>query len=224
MIDEAVRSGIAFSLAVLGLVVIFAPLIAERLRIPGLVGLLVGGALIGPNVLGVLDDFTSLERIGEMGILYLIFLAGLQLDRETFIRYRGISIGFGLITAAVSLVLGTAVALQLDFEARAAILIGSFWASFTLIAYPVLQQYDLSKNRAGAAVIGASAVTDTVSLLILAVTSSAVTLAANDSAIDDDFNFDLLAGVTLAEVCQRLATARTDLLVVRQVDLFLACW
>ena len=169
MIDEAVRSGIAFSLAVLGLVVIFAPLIAERLRIPGLVGLLVGGALIGPNVLGVLDDFTSLERIGEMGILYLIFLAGLQLDRETFIRYRGISIGFGLITAAVSLVLGTAVALQLDFEARAAILIGSFWASFTLIAYPVLQQYDLSKNRAGAAVIGASAVTDTVSLLILAV-------------------------------------------------------
>jgi Kef-type K+ transport system membrane component KefB len=69
----------------------------------------------------------------------------------------------------VSLVLGTTVALQLGFETRAAILIGSFWASFTLIAYPVLQQYDLSKNRAGAAVIGASAVTDTVSLLILAV-------------------------------------------------------
>jgi Kef-type K+ transport system membrane component KefB len=169
MIDEAVRSGIAFNLAVLGLVVIFAPLIAERLRLPGLVGLLIGGALIGPNVLGVLDDFTSLERIGELGILYLIFLAGLQLDRETFARYRDISIGFGLITSVVSLVLGTVVALRLGFEARAAILIGSFWASFTLIAYPVLQQYDLSRNRAGAAVIGASAVTDTVSLLILAV-------------------------------------------------------
>jgi len=168
MIDEAVRSGIAFSLVVLGLVVIFAPLIAERLRLPGLLGLLIGGALIGPNVLGVLDDFTSLEKIGQIGILYLIFLAGLQLDRETFNRYRGISVGFGLITSTISLVLGTFVALRLGFDIKAAILIGSFWASFTLIAYPVLQQYDLSKNRAGAAVIGASAVTDTVSLLILA--------------------------------------------------------
>ena len=72
------------------------------------------------------------------------------------IRYRSISIGFGLVTSAVSLVLGTAVALRLGSEARAEILIDWFWVSFTLIAYPVLQQYDPSKNRAGAAVIGAS--------------------------------------------------------------------
>jgi len=168
MISEAVRGGIAFSLVVLGLVVIFAPLLAERVRLPGLVGLLVGGALIGPNMFGFLDDFRSLEKIGEIGILYLIFLAGLQLDIETFSRYRRIAIGFGLVTSVISLILGTIVALSLGFDNRAAILIGSFWASFTLIAYPVLQQYDLSKNRAGAAVIGASAVTDTISLLILA--------------------------------------------------------
>jgi len=169
MIDEAIRSGIAFNLVILGLVVVFAPLLAERVRLPGLIGLLVGGALVGPNMFGALDDFTSLERIGQIGILYLIFLAGLQLDIETFSRYRRIAIGFGLVTSAISLVLGTIVALRLGFDTRAAILIGSFWASFTLIAYPVLQQYDLSKNRAGAAVIGASAVTDTVSLMILAV-------------------------------------------------------
>lgn len=168
MIDEAVRGGIAFSLVVLGVVVIFAPLLAERMRLPGLIGLLVGGALVGPNMFGLLDDFTSLERIGEIGILYLIFLAGLQLDQETFNRYRSIAIGFGLVTSVISLLLGAIVALSLGFDTRAAILIGSFWASFTLIAYPVLQQYDLSRNRAGAAVVGASAVTDTVSLLILA--------------------------------------------------------
>jgi Kef-type K+ transport system membrane component KefB len=169
MIDEAVRSGVAYALMILAVVVIFAPLIAERLHLPGLLGLLIGGVLIGPNVLGVLDDFSPLERIGQIGILYLIFLAGLQLDRETFNRYRGISVGFGLMTSAISLVLGSLVCLRLGFDTRSSILIGSFWASFTLIAYPVLQQYDLSKNRAGAAVIGASAVTDAVSLLILAV-------------------------------------------------------
>ena len=168
MIDEAIRNGPAFTLMVVGLVVIFAPLIAERFRIPGLLGLLIGGALIGPNMLGILDDFSAVENIGQIGVLYLIFLAGLQLDRQTFDRYRQISVGFGLITASVSLVLGTLVALWLGFDTKAAILIGSFWASFTLIAYPVLQQYNLSKNRAGAAVIGASAVTDTVSLVILA--------------------------------------------------------
>lgn len=154
---------------VLGLVVIFAPLIAERLRLPGLLGLLIAGALIGPNVFGVLDDFSTLERIGQVGILYLVFLAGLELDRETFNRFRSMSINFGLVTSAISLVLGVAVCLSLGFDTRASILIGSFWASFTLIAYPVIEQYDLSKNRAGAAVIGASAVTDAVSLLILAV-------------------------------------------------------
>lgn len=169
MIDETVRSGITFALMVLGLVVIFAPLLAERLRLPGLLGLLIAGALIGPNVFGVLDDFSTLERIGQVGILYLVFLAGLELDRETFNRFRSMSINFGLITSAVSMVLGVAVCLSLGFDTRASILIGSFWASFTLIAYPVIDQYDLSKNRAGAAVIGASAVTDAVSLLILAV-------------------------------------------------------
>lgn len=169
MIDETIRDGIAFALMVLGLVVIFAPLIAERLKLPGLLGLLIAGALIGPNVFGVLEDFSTLERIGQIGILYLVFLAGLELDRETFHRFRTLSVNFGLITSAISLVLGTAVCLSLGFDTRASILIGSFWASFTLIAYPVLDQYDLSKNRAGAAVIGASAVTDAVSLLILAV-------------------------------------------------------
>ena len=168
MITEAIRSGPTFSLMILGLIVIFAPLIAVRLRLPGILGLLIGGALIGPNMLGVLDDFRAIENIGLIGVLYLIFLAGLQLDIETFKRYGRISGGFGLITSAIPLVLGTFVAFVLGYDAKAAILIGSFWASFTLIAYPVLKQFDLTKNRAGAATLGASAITDTVSLLILA--------------------------------------------------------
>ena len=175
MFDEAIRGSVTYAYLILGTVIIFSPLIAERLRLPGMLGLLIGGALIGPNVLGVLDDFGSLENVGQIGILYLIFLAGLQLDIQTFRRFWRISGVFGLITSIIPFALATLFMLRLDFDMKPAILIGSFWASFTLIAYPVLKQYDLTKTRTGAALLGASAITDTISLLVLAVIAGSVT-------------------------------------------------
>jgi Kef-type K+ transport system membrane component KefB len=175
MINEGVVNGPIFGYLLLGLIIIFGPLIAERLKLPGLLGLLIGGALVGPNILSILDDFTAFENIGQLGILYLIFLAGLQMDLETFRRFWRISGGFGLITSVIPFALGTIITLQLGYSLKAAILIGSFWASFTLIAYPVLKQFDLTKNRAGAATLGASAITDTVSLLVLALIAGSET-------------------------------------------------
>jgi Kef-type K+ transport system membrane component KefB len=175
MITEAIRNGPVFSFLIIGIIIIFGPLIAERLRLPGLLGLLIGGALIGPNMLAILDDFRAIENIGQIGILYLIFLAGLQMDIETFHRFWRISGGFGMITSVIPFALGTFITLQLGYDTKAAILIGSFWASFTLIAYPVLKQFDLTKNRAGAATLGASAITDTVSLLVLALVAGSET-------------------------------------------------
>jgi Kef-type K+ transport system membrane component KefB/nucleotide-binding universal stress UspA family protein len=172
---EAVMSGPIFGYLLLGLIIILGPLIAERLRLPGLLGLLIGGALVGPNMLSILDDFTAFENTGQLGILYLVFLAGLQMDLETFRRFWRISGGFGLITSVIPFALGTIITLQLGYGLKAAILIGSFWASFTLITYPVLKQFDLTKNRAGAATIGASAITDTISLLVLAMVSGSET-------------------------------------------------
>ena len=131
-----VQEGAAFGLTVVGLLVIFGPLIAEKLRLPGLLGLLVGGALIGPNMLDVLPSIGTLEAVGEIGVLYLIFLAGLQLDIESFVRFFRISAGFGLLTAFIPFALGIATARGLDIGWGASILIGSFWASFTLITYP----------------------------------------------------------------------------------------
>jgi len=175
MINEALRNGPIFGYTLLGLLIIFGPLIAERFRLPGLLGLLIGGALVGPNMLNILNDFSAFENIGQLGILYLIFLAGLQMDIETFRRFWRISGGFGLITSVIPFALGTFITLRLGYSLKAAILIGSFWASFTLIAYPVLKQFDLTKNRAGAATIGASAITDTISLLVLASVSGSET-------------------------------------------------
>jgi Kef-type K+ transport system membrane component KefB len=164
-----VQQGPTFGFTVVALIVVFGPVVAERLRLPGLMGLLLGGALIGPNMLDVLPRFDNLDSVGSIGVLYLIFLAGLQLDIDSFIRFRKISAGFGLLTALIPLVLGTGVALLLDIDTTAAILIGSFWASFTLITYPTVNQYGLTKNRAVAAIVGASSITDTISLVILAV-------------------------------------------------------
>jgi Kef-type K+ transport system membrane component KefB len=113
---SAVQMSPAFGFTVVGLVIVFGPLVAERLRLPGLLGLLAFGAIIGPNMLDVLPRFAGLEAVGSIGVLYLIFLAGLQLDLETFVRYRVISAGFGLLTAVIPMVLGTGVAVLLGID------------------------------------------------------------------------------------------------------------
>ncbi len=164
-----------FGFTVVGLIVVFGPLIAQRLRLPGLLGLLIGGALIGPNMTDLLPSFRTLESIGSIGVLYLIFLAGLQLDIESFVQFRRISAGFGLLTAFIPMGLGAVVALALGIDFTAALLIGSFWASFTLIAYPTITQYGLSRNRAVAATVGASTITDMISLIVLALIVGAET-------------------------------------------------
>jgi Kef-type K+ transport system membrane component KefB len=172
---DAVQSGPAFGFTVVGLVIVFGPLLAERVKLPGLLGLLLLGAVIGPNMLDVLPRFTGLQAVGSIGVLYLIFLAGLQLDLDSFVRYRVISGGFGLLTSVVPMALGTGVALLLDIDTRPAILIGSFWASFTLISYPTVAKYGLTKTRPVAAIVGASAITDGVSLVVLALIVGAET-------------------------------------------------
>lgn len=165
----------AFGFMLVASIIVFGPLLAERARLPGLLGLLIGGALIGPNILDLLPSIEGLDAFGSIGVLYLIFLAGLQLDIDSFMRYRRISLGFGLATAFIPLAFGVVAALLLDIDGSAAVLIGSFWASFTLITYPTVSRYGLTKNRAVAAIVGASSITDTISLIILALIIGAET-------------------------------------------------
>jgi hypothetical protein len=85
---QAVQSTPAFGFTVVGLVIVFGALVAERPRLPRLLGLLTFGAVIGPNMLDLLPRFTGLQAVGSIGVLYPIFLAGLQLDLEAFVRYQ----------------------------------------------------------------------------------------------------------------------------------------
>jgi Kef-type K+ transport system membrane component KefB len=154
------------------------------------------GAVIGPNMLDVLPRFAGLQAVGSIGVLYLIFLAGLQLDLEAFVRYRVISGGFGLLTSAIPMALGTGAALLLGIDLRPALLIGSFWASFTLIAYPTVAKYGLTKTRPVAAIVGASAITDGVSLVVLALIVGAETGDASGARLV----FDIAIGFAVLGV------------------------
>lgn len=172
--------GSAWELLTAVLVIIAGPVLAERLRIPGMIGLLVGGWLIGPNGLAIVPEGTGIvAEIGEVGLLYLMFLAGLELDLATFDKYRRHAITFAVLTFAAPIAIGTAAGLLLDYEFAAAVLLGSLFASHTLVTYPAVRRMGLSTNRAVAVAVGATIVTDTLALMVLAVVAGSTTGSAS---------------------------------------------
>jgi Kef-type K+ transport system membrane component KefB len=149
--------------------IIVGPLLAERARIPGIIGLLVGGLVIGPHGLGIIHQTDAVvPALGHLGLLYLMFLAGLELDLEVFRRNRRAAGVFALITFSLPMLFGFGSALGLGFAVAAALLMGSVWASHTLVVYPVFQRYGLTTNRAVATSVGATVLTDTLALIVLA--------------------------------------------------------
>lgn len=159
---------------VLAVVMLLGPLVAERVRLPGVIGLVVGGLIVGDQGLGALQRAGPVEVLGGVGLLYLMFLAGLELDLDVLERHRRSAIGFGLLTFAFPITLGTSSALLLGFEVPASVLIGSLWASHTLVAYPIVRRHGLAGDPAVAATVGATVITDTLALLVLAVIAGGV--------------------------------------------------
>jgi Kef-type K+ transport system membrane component KefB/nucleotide-binding universal stress UspA family protein len=158
---------------VLFLLVLLGPIVAERLRLPALVGLVVAGMVIGPNVTGVLDQNTFIETIGYIGLLYLMFQAGLDLDVDGLRKRRRESVLFGVVTTLFPMVIVTAVALLLGLGWLAAVIVASAFTSHTLLSYPSVVQFDLMRNRAVTATLGATLLCTTAALLILAIAVAA---------------------------------------------------
>ena len=151
-----------------------APVIFERFKIPGIVGLIVFGAIVGPNVLNLLERDFTFELLGQVGLLYLVFLAGLELDLNRFNEYRRRSIIFGLLSFGLPMGLAVVVMPLLGFSTPAAILIGAIIGSHTLLAYPVASRLDIVKNPAIITVIGGTLVTDTLALTVLAIVAGSM--------------------------------------------------
>jgi Kef-type K+ transport system membrane component KefB/nucleotide-binding universal stress UspA family protein len=154
--------------AVLFLVVLIGPLLATRARLPGLAGLIIIGMLVGPNVLNILGRDTFIETLGYVGLLYLMFQGGLDLDLDGFSRRRGDSLLFGVLTFALPMALITMAARWVGLDLVPAFIIGSALTSHTLLAYPLVTQYQLSRTRAMTATLGATLVANVAALLVLA--------------------------------------------------------
>lgn len=151
-------------------VILIVPPIFERLRLPGLVGLLVAGVVLGQDGLKLLNHETeTMKLLSDIGKVYLMFVAGLEIDLEQFKRTKNRSIGFGTMTFLVPLITGTVVGRVFNFDWNASILIGSLFASHTLLAYPIVSRLGVVNNEAVTVTIGATIFTDTGALLVLAI-------------------------------------------------------
>jgi Kef-type K+ transport system membrane component KefB len=167
-----IPEGPEWELLIAAVVVLIGPLIVERLRIPGLVGLLFGGMVVGPNVLGLTDPQGGIvSQLGAIGLLYLMFMAGLDLDLNVFAKVRNQAVTFALMTFFGPFALGFALGATIGYELGAAALLGSVFASHTLVTYPLIRSHGLATNRAVAITVGATVITDTLALIVLAVVS-----------------------------------------------------
>jgi Kef-type K+ transport system membrane component KefB/mannitol/fructose-specific phosphotransferase system IIA component (Ntr-type) len=153
---------------------LLAPVLFERMKIPGIIGLIVLGAVVGPNVLNLLERDFTFELLGQVGLLYLVFLAGLELDLNRFNEYRRRSVVFGLLSFGFPMALALLFMPMLGFGLPAAALVGAIIGSHTLLAYPVVSRLGIVKNPAMITVIGGTLVTDTLALTVLAVVAGSM--------------------------------------------------
>jgi Na+:H+ antiporter len=150
-------------------VLLAGPLIAERLRLPGLVGIILGGTLVGPFVLDWVAREGIVDALGALGLLYLMFIAGLELDLDDFARNRRPALSFGALTFTLPFVLGLLLVLPFGYGFATAALYGSLWASHTLVSYPIVQEHRLTRHRSVGMAAGGTVITDTLALFVLAV-------------------------------------------------------
>ncbi len=182
---------------VLALVMLLAPLLARRLRVPDLVLLILAGMLLGPYGSGLLTRNTAVTLFGSVGLLYIMFLAGLEIDLHRFARTRGRSMGFGLLTFAIPQLCGTVVGVfVLGFTWPTALLLASMFASHTLLAYPIASRLGLARSEPVAVTVGATIITDTLALLVLAIIAD----SARGLALGPAFWLHISAGLTLLVV------------------------
>ncbi|MCX2740565.1 cation:proton antiporter [Pontibacter anaerobius] len=152
------------------LVILVVPFVLNKLRIPGIVGMIVAGVILGPNGLHILNRDASIVLFGTVGLLYIMFQAGLEIDMIDFKRYKVRSLVFGTLTFLIPISVGTVVFLYLhDYDLKPAILLASMFAPHTLLAYPIISRLGLSKNEAVTLTIGGTLITDTAVLFVLAI-------------------------------------------------------
>lgn len=158
---------VVFSLVLF--IILFAPIIFNKLKVPHIIGLILAGMIVGPYGLNFLLRDSSIVLFGTVGLLYIMFTAGLEIDLEEFRKNRLKSLVFGLFTFFIPMILGTgAVYYLLNFSLPASALLASMFATHTLLAYPIASKYGIARIRSVTLTIGGTILTDVLALLVLA--------------------------------------------------------
>lgn len=155
-------------------IILLVPLVFNRFKVPGIIGLILSGILIGPNGFFLIQKNSAVDLFSTIGLLYIMFIAGLELDLADFQKNKNKSIVFGIFTFIIPIAIGLPVCLYvLDFSFMTSLLISSMFATHTLIAYPIVTRLGIARNQAVAVAVGGTILTDTAVLIVLAVVSGA---------------------------------------------------
>lgn len=174
-------------------IILFAPLILNKLKIPQIIGLIIAGAVIGPYGVNLLERDSSVILFGTVGLLYIMFLAGLEIDLADFKKNSKKSLIFGILTFSIPMILGILAGIYvLGFPLNTSILLASMFASHTLIAYPIISKMGVAKNKAVNITVGGTMITDTLALLVLA-----VIVGMSKGAINSEFWLRLIISFTI---------------------------
>lgn len=174
LIPGPITDPVAVFLIIMAIMLV-APLLFQRLRMPGIIGLILAGVVVGPSGLGVLERDSTIILLGTVGLLFLMFMGGLETSLDDLKLNANKAITFGLATFAVPMLLGTVAMVAIGYSYLAAILVASCFASHTLVALPVLSRLGIMRTQAVTATLGATLITNILALLVLAVVVKAKT-------------------------------------------------
>ena len=154
------------------LIILIAPIVMSKLRIPHIIGMVLAGVMIGKYGFNILVRDNSFELFGRVGLYYIMFLAGLEMDMESVKKQSRSFVVFGLLTCFVPFLLTYVMAITvLGYAPAASFLLGCIMASNTLIAYPIIGRYGLQRHRSVLLSVGSSMISLFISLMMLAALS-----------------------------------------------------
>lgn len=150
--------------------ILFAPIVLEKLRVPHIIGMIMAGLLVGEHGFNILARDSSFELFGKVGLYYIMFLAGLEMNMNDFKENKYKAMTLGLLCFFIPITIGFITNLSiLHYSVATAVLLASMYASNTQVSYPIAIKYGISGQRGVSIAVGGTAVTDTLTLLVLAV-------------------------------------------------------
>ena len=200
-------------------IILLSPILLRRIRIPGIIGLILSGIIIGPKGLGVIGENSLAAEVwiklfSTIGLLYIMFMAGLELDLNQFRRYYKKSVFFGLFTFFIPILLGYPLCYYgLHLSPLASLLTSSMFATHTLVAYPIMSKFGLSKHSSVAITVGGTILTDTAVLIILAIISS-----ASKGQLDVTFWVRLLTSLAFFSIIMFIVVPRITRWFLKKLD------